>query len=193
MKPEELHDNLGRYIKISLEETAYFLSLLEKKEIPNRKFLLAQGEPCTYFSLVDKGCLINYFTDDAGDDHVLQFATRMWWTADLDSLFRGIPAEYNIRAMGDSTVYQLSKDVWMKLNNELPQFERYFRIIFQNALVAHQKRIIQNISDTADQRYLKFQKAYPEVIRSVPLKYVASYLGITPEFLSKIRRDLTTR
>ncbi|MEX2395752.1 MAG: Crp/Fnr family transcriptional regulator, partial [Balneolales bacterium] len=116
-----------------------------------------------------------------------------WWTADLDSLFRGIPAEYNIRAMGDSTVYQLSKDVWMKLNNELPQFERYFRIIFQNALVAHQKRIIQNISDTADQRYLKFQKAYPEVIRSVPLKYVASYLGITPEFLSKIRRDLTTR
>ncbi|MEX1135446.1 MAG: Crp/Fnr family transcriptional regulator [Balneolales bacterium] len=193
MKPEELHDNVGRYIKISLEETKYFLSLLEKRSIPNRKFLLNQGELCTSFNLVSKGCLINYYTDDAGGDHVLQFATRMWWTADLHSLFHNIPAEYNIRAMGDSVVYQMNKNAWMKLNDELPQFERYFRIIFQNALIAHQKRIIQNISDTADQRYLKFQQAYPEVVQSVPLKYIASYLGITPEFLSKIRRNLAKR
>lgn len=193
MNSTELHDNLGRYIKITPAETDYFLSLLRKKTIPNRQFLLNQGDLCTSFSLVSKGCLINYYTDNKGNDHVLQFATRMWWTADLDSLQREIPSRYNIRAMGNSIVHQLSNDAWGELNRNLPQFERYFRIIFQNALITHQKRIIQNISETADQRYLKFIKAYPVVEQSVPLKYIASYLGITPEFLSKIRRNLASR
>ncbi|MEX0685092.1 MAG: Crp/Fnr family transcriptional regulator [Balneolales bacterium] len=193
LKLEDFHANLGRYIKISEEESGYIFSRLDSSKIPNRQFLLKQGELCTSFNMVTSGCLCNYFTDDHDIDHVLQFATKMWWTADLNSLMNNKPSKYNIRAVGDSTVLQLTRNTWDELNDVIPQFERYFRLIFQNALIAHQKRIIQNISETAEQNYLKFRENYPEVEQMVPQKYIASYLGITPEFLSKIRRELASR
>ncbi|PHN04208.1 Crp/Fnr family transcriptional regulator [Flavilitoribacter nigricans] len=193
MSPEEIQKNLRRYINISLEEAEQFLSLFETVRYKNRKVVVESGDYCRYFFLVEEGCLMTYYTDGNGFEHVLQFATHMWWSGDLPSLMNNVPSAYSIKAIGDTSLLQISKPNLDRLYRELPKFERYYRIIFQNALVAHQRRIIQNIAYTAEERYLQFREAYPQVELLVPQKYIASYLGITPEFLSKIRRRLSNR
>lgn len=190
MNISDIKANFSNYINITDEEIEYFLSLMKKKKIANRRFLLKEGEVCDHFCLVDSGCMMNYYQDDSDNVHVLQFAVKMWWTADLNSLVNKMPSEYNIRATTDTMVYQLSRDNMDLLFLKIPAFERYFRIIYQNALISHQKRIIENISETAENRYLLFRERYPEVEQLVSQKYIASYLGITPEFLSKIRNNL---
>lgn len=190
MTASDLKTYLQKYTTVSTEEVELFYSLLVKKKIPNRKYLLKVGEVCDNFSLISSGCMMNYFIDKNENIQVLQFATKMWWTADLNSLINQKPAEYSIRATTDTVVYQLSRSNWEILYREAPVFERFFRMLFQNALVAHQKRIIENISETAECRYILFREKYPTVEQLVPQKYIASYLGITPEFLSKIRRNL---
>lgn len=136
---------------------------------------------------------MTFYTDKEGVDHVIQFATAGWWTGDLHSFTKQIPSIYTTKALADSEVLLLPKNSMDQLLEKHPRFERYFRIIFQNSLVTHQHRIIQSFADTAEERYLSFREKYPSLEQYVPLKYIASYLGITPEFLSKIRRKLTTK
>ena len=186
----ELKAKLSRYIRLDDEEALFFYALLKPVSIRSRRMLLVSGDRSNAFSLVTKGCLVNYYEDENGFEHVLQFATPMWWTADLHSLIKGVDSKYSIKALMDTEVLQISKGNLEYLYQELPKFERYFRIIFQNALIAHQRRIIQNIAFPAEERYLQFREAYPDLERLVPQKYIASYLGITPEFLSKIRRRM---
>lgn len=185
-----IQSNFSRYIQLEEGEAALFLSLLEPVRIRRRKFLLLDGAVCRHFSLVTDGCLMNYYTDQNGFAHVLQFATRMWWTADLQSLMQGTPASFSIQALVDSEALMLPRARMEQLFIDIPKFERYFRIIFQNALMTHQQRIIQNIAFPAEERYLRFREKYPHLENLVPQKYIASYLGMTPEFLSKVRRRL---
>lgn len=193
MDAATLQDRLSRYIQLEDEEARLFHSLLKPARIRNRRPLQVSGDHSRAFSLVTKGCLVNYYEDENGFQHVLQFATPMWWTADLHSLIHGTPSDYTIKALMDTEVLKLSRDKLDLLYREVPTFERYFRIIFQNALIAHQRRIIQNIAFPAEERYRQFRKTYPDLEQLVPQKYIASYLGITPEFLSKIRRRLAKR
>ena len=193
MNVAEVRANLSRYISVDMEETERFLSYLKKKKIKNRAFLLKSGDVCGNFSLVETGCMMNYYKDQNETIHVLQFATKMWWTADLNSYINQTQSEYFLRATTDTIVHQLSRENLDKLLEDMPVFERYFRIIFQNSLIAHQKRIIENISETAECRYMLFREKYPQVEQLVSQKYIASYLGITPEFLSKIRRNLANK
>lgn len=193
MDSKTIQSKLSRYIQLDDGEAEFFLSLLKPAHIKKRKFLLLSGDVCPYFSLVTRGCLMNYYTDDNGFEHVLQFATHMWWTADLESLIKGTPALYSIQALADTDVLMLSRANLDRLYLEAPKFERYFRIIFQNALMAHQQRIIQNIAFPAEERYVQFREKYPHLEQMVPQKYIASYLGVTPEFLSKVRRRLAKR
>lgn len=134
---------------------------------------------------------MTFFTDKEGNDQVIQFATSGWWTGDLHSLTTQQPSIYTTRALADSEVMLLPKVRMEELLERYPVFERYFRIMFQNSLVTHQNRIIEAFAITAEDRYTRFQKKYPQLEQYVPLKYIASYLGITPEFLSKIRRRKT--
>ena len=189
----ELKTRLARYIQLEDEEAYFFYRMLRPVSIRNRKMLLVSGDRSDAFSLVTEGCLVNYYEDANGFEHVLQFATQMWWTADLHSLMKGVPSSYTIKALMDTQVLQISREGMEKLYREVPKFERYFRIIFQNALIAHQHRIIQNIAFPAEERYLQFKGTYPDLEQLVPQKYIASYLGITPEFLSKIRRRLARK
>jgi len=133
---------------------------------------------------------MSYHTDDTGTDHVIQFATAAWWTGDIHSLFRHVPSIYSTRALTDSHVMLLPQAAMEPLLEAIPRLERYFRITFQNSLVTHQSRIIQHYTFTAEERYQAFREKYPSLEQYVPLKYIASYLGITPEFLSKIRRKI---
>lgn len=170
------------------EEEQFFVSLLNPLKLKQGEFAEKSGEVTYNFIHVTSGCLMTYYTDKQGNDQVIQFATSGWWTGDLHSLTSQQPSIYTTRALADSEILQLPKVRMEELLERYPKFERYFRIMFQNSLVTHQNRIIEAFTATAEERYHNFQKKYPQMEQYVPLKYIASYLGITPEFLSKIRR-----
>jgi CRP-like cAMP-binding protein len=181
---------LEQYVQLTEEEIRLTKSMLEPSIFKQGELVVTSGEPCKYMMYVYSGCLMSYYTDPQGNLHVIQFATAGWWTGDLHSFTNYTPSIYATKALAETEVLLLSKPDMDELFDNVKQFERYFRIIFQNSLVTHQFRIIQNFSFTAEERYLHFQKKYPSLEQYVPLKYIASYLGITPEFLSKIRRKL---
>lgn len=190
MTKDSFVKRIEQYVHLTEEEIRYTKSVLEPSMIRQNDLLVASGEPCKHMIYVCSGCLMSYYTDPQGNVHVIQFATSGWWTGDLHSFTNLTPSIYSTKALADSEVLLLSKTDLDDLFNKVSKFERYFRIIFQNSLVTHQFRIIQNFSFTAEERYLYFQNKYPSLEQFVPLKYIASYLGITPEFLSKVRRKL---
>lgn len=190
MKTSTILTSISRHVTLSEEEINFFTALLIPQSIKQHEAIEKIGEPTRAFIYVNSGCLMTYYTDKEDVDHVIQFATAGWWTGDLHSFTKQIPSIYTTKALADSEVLLLPKNSMDQLLEKYPRFERYFRIIFQNSLVTHQHRIIQGFSSTAEERYLSFREKYPSLEQYVPLKYIASYLGITPEFLSKIRRKL---
>lgn len=182
--------NIKKTVNLSEEEEKYIESVFVPLRVKQGEFVERTGEITRYFIYVQSGCLMTYFTDKDAFDHVAQFATVGWWTGDLHSITKGVPSIYSTRALADSEVLLLPKNSQEELLNKYPQMERYFRILYQNALVTHLHRIIQGHASAADERYIYFREKYPSLEQYVPLKYIASYLGITPEFLSKIRRRL---
>lgn len=193
MNTDGILASIERYVQLDKAEASLFTSLLLPLRMKQHEFVEQSGEQSKYFIHVSAGCLMSYYTDKEGSDHVLQFATAGWWTGDLHSFTKQVPSIYSTRALADSEVLLLPKSHMDQLLNEAPKFEKYFRIIFQNSLITHQNRIIQSYSYTAEERYLAFREKYSTLEQYVPLKYIASYLGITPEFLSKIRRKLMER
>ncbi len=193
MTTTKILESVSKHITLTDDEATYFSSLFLPLKVKQGEMPEKTGEPTRYFIHVNSGCLMSYFTDQEGNDHVMQFATAGWWTGDLPSFTQQIPSIHTTRALADSEILLLPKQSMDQLLEKYPKFERYFRILFQNSLINHQSRIIQNLSAKAEDRYLTFLKKYPPLEQYVPLKYIASYLGITPEFLSKIRRKLMNR
>ena len=183
--------HITRHVTLTKAEEDFFISILLPVKLKQGEFVEKGGEITYNFVHVNSGCLMTYFTDKERDDQVIQFATSGWWTGDLHSLTTQQPSIYTTRAIADSEILLLPKVRMEELLERYPVFERYFRIMFQNSLVTHQNRIIEAFAFTAEDRYTNFQKKYPQLEQFVPLKYIASYLGITPEFLSKIRRRRT--
>ncbi len=177
-----------RHITLDEKEKLSIRSVLIPARLKQGEFVETVGKITSNFIFVNSGCLMTYYTDAEGTDHVIQFAMAGWWTGDLHSFTKEEPSIYSTRALADSEVFYLPKTDMEALLQKFPKLERYFRILFQNSIVSHQHRLIQNLSVTADQSYENFSKRYPSLEQYVPLKYIASYLGITPEFLSKIRR-----
>jgi len=180
----------NRHIQLNEEESNFVLSIINSQKLRQGDFIEKSGDPTRYFIYVSSGCLMSYYTDKEGSDHVIQFATAGWWAGDLHSYTKQVPSIYTTRALADSEVWLIPKVSLEMLMEKYPKFEHYFRIIFQNSLVAHQHRIIQSYSATAEERYLFFRKKFSSLEQFVPQKYIASFLGMTPEFLSKIRRKL---
>lgn len=180
--------HVTRQVSLNDEEKEFFTSTLIPVTVKQGEYAEKAGEITANFIHVDAGCLMTYYTDKDGNDHVVQFSTAGWWTADLHSLSTKKPSIYSTRALADSEIFFLPRIRLEELVERYPIFERFFRIMFQNSLVTHQHRIVQAFSFTAEERYDAFKEKYPQLEQFVPLKYIASYLGITPEFLSKIRR-----
>lgn len=185
-----LLQNISRHIHLEPDESRFFTSIIQVRHLQKKEFLLREAEVCRYESFVLKGCLRNYYLDNKGDEHILQFSVEDWWTSDLYSLLTQTPATQFIDALEDSTLAMIEKDDLERLYRQVPKFERFFRIMLQNAFIAQQQRILQNIGSTAEDRYLAFRKKYPTLESRLPQHQIASYLGITPEFLSKIRGKL---
>jgi CRP-like cAMP-binding protein len=163
--------------------------VLHSKKIRKRQYVLHEGEVCRYQFFVNKGCLRSYHTDDKGLEHVAQFAIEDWWIGDMYSFLTGTPATLNIDAVEDSEIFYLDKPSMEQLYIDVPKFERFSRMQLQNAFVANQSRIIQAMSLDAEQRYCNFIEKFPQMEQRLPLKQIASYLGITPESLSRIRSN----
>ena len=179
--------NVAKHISLNEEETAYFVSLLRYQEVAKREFILKEGQTCKTISFVVSGTLRAYYLDKEGRESTIMFAIADWWITDMYCFINRKPAMLNIEALENSHIFQLEKDDLEKLYVSVPKFERFFRIIMQNAYTREQLRVIQNLSLTAEERYDNFLVKYPQIVKQVTQKQIASYLGITPEFLSAIR------
>ncbi|NND31339.1 MAG: Crp/Fnr family transcriptional regulator [Saprospiraceae bacterium] len=192
MEVQPLIDHLSRYVTLSDVEISLLKSRITFRKYPRNQFVVQQGDICRHESFVVSGCLRTYHIDRQGNEHIIMFAVEDWWTSDLGSFISQTPANYNVQCLEPTLLIQFSQENLETLYQEIPVLERFFRIILQRAYVAADKRIIQNFSLTAKERYLEFRNQYPQIEQRVPQYMIASYLGITKEFLSKIRHQLMT-
>ena len=188
----EIHDsilkNVAKHISLTKEEADYFISLLIYKEVSKKKMLLAEGHVCNQLSYVHSGALRSYCLDKEGKESTIMFAVADWWLTDMYCFLNEKPAMMYIETIEDSCILNLSKENFDNLFSAIPKFERFFRILLQNAYTREQLRIIENLTLTAEERYFRFLNKYPQIVSQVTQKQIASYLGITPEFLSAIRK-----
>jgi len=187
--PELLFKKISTITSITEDEFDYFKSLFVIKKLRKRQYLLQEGDVCKYQAFVEKGLLRSYTVDKKGSEHILQFASEGWWMADLSSYLTNEPSFLNIDAIEDVEMYLLNKTSWEQAMKKIPVLEHYFRIILQNHLVATQKRLLQSLAETAEEKYNRFLATYPECVQRVPQHMVASYVGVTRETLSRIRKQ----
>ena len=183
-------NNIGRYVALNTEEKNAFRKILKKTRIRKRQFIVQPGFVCNHQNYVIKGTLRAYFLDDNGNDYTLQFAIEDWFISDFNSYISQSPASLFVEAIEDSVVFQLEYDLVEQLCKKYPRFERFFRMVAQRSFAFAQRRILSNLGKTAEERYLEFLDMYPDVVRRVPQYALASYLGMSAEFLSKIRKNL---
>ncbi|HYV55009.1 MAG TPA: Crp/Fnr family transcriptional regulator [Chitinophagaceae bacterium] len=187
---DTIRTNITRHIQLHDDEFSYFTSLLKAKRLRKKQFLLEEGEICRFECFVNEGCLRQYHLGDDGQEHIIQFAITDWWIGDQYSFLTGLPSQCFIDALEDSDVLLLEKSSLEQLYHTVPKFERFFRIAFQKSYVALQRRILASISQSAEERYLEFIRTYPEIGQKVPQRQIAAYLGIKPESLSRLRKQL---
>ena len=176
-----------QYISLDPEEEALLLSKARVKNYRKGQYVVQNGEICRYENFVLSGCLKTFYIDSEGQEHIVMFAIENWWTTDLGSFITQTAADLDVQCVEDSTLLQFSFDELEQLYLTVPKLERFFRIIIQKALAATLKRLVNNFSLPAKDRYLRFREQYPQIEQRVPQYMIASYLGITKEFLSKIR------
>lgn len=185
--------NVSKHITLGAEEESYFTSLLVYKEVARKSMLLVEGQACNQLSFVQSGALRSYCLDKEGKESTIMFAVADWWLTDMYCYLNEKPAMMYIEAIEDSCLFNLSRENFDNLCRKVPKFERFFRILFLNAYTREQLRIIENLTLTAEERYFRFIDKYPQIVKQVTQKQIASYLGITPEFLSSIRKKNTGR
>ena len=193
MNIQTLLDHFSNYRALNRKEVNDLEKRLAERRIKRRQFILQQGDLCKHYTFVVDGCFRMYKVDDKGNEHNLQFAVEGGWIADIGSFHSEIPSELYIEAMEQSVILQIAKEDLLYLYTEHSVFDRIFRVLVENAFVNLQKRVLQNISATAEERYLDFLKNYPKLFNRISNVQIASFIGVTPEFLSKIRKEITSR
>jgi CRP-like cAMP-binding protein len=190
---ELLYKKITELISISEDEFNFCKTLFLPKKIRKRQYLLQEGDVCKYNTFVSKGLLRSYTIDNKGTEHILQFAFEGWWIGDIYSFLTEKPSLFNIEAMEECELLLLTKPSMDLLLEKIPVFERYFRILVQNNLIATQKRLMGTLSETAEEKYTNLINNFPGCLQRVPQHMIASYLGITRETLSRIRSQIASR
>jgi len=188
-----LKKHINSRVPLTDEEFNIITKFFVTKKLKKHQFLLNEGDVCRYIGFINSGCLREYKIDSKGTEHILQFAIEDWWVSDLHSFLSGLPATYNIDALQDSEILLLERSAREELLDNCPKMERFFRLLIEANHVASQQRIADSLSASAEERYLKFIKTYPELFEQVPQNQIASYLGITPQSLSRIRKELSQK
>ena len=190
MNAQPLIDYFNQFLPLSEDEEALVRSVFTERMIRRRQFILQQGDVCNHNTFVVEGCFRMYTIDKKGKEHNLQFAIENWWVGDIGSFHTEKPSKLYIEALENSIVLQCKKEDQLKLFVDHPKFNQIFRVLAENAMVSLQDRILQNISSTAEERYLDFTERYPHFFNRISNVQIASYLGVTPEFLSTIRKKI---
>jgi CRP-like cAMP-binding protein len=181
----------NHYLSLDEQEKDAILSRVSERTIKRRQFILQHGDVCKHYSFVISGCFKMYGVDKNGSEHNIQFAAEDDWISDIGSFHSEKASGFYIEAMEPATILQIEKSNLIYLYTNFPKFDRNFRVIIENKFVELQNRVLQNISSTAEERYLSFLEQYPKLSNRIPNTQIASYLGITPEFLSKIRNQIS--
>jgi CRP-like cAMP-binding protein len=190
MNVELLLSNISRHISLTAEETEFFISVLSSKSLAPGEFLLREGDICKHETFITKGCLKAYYLDEQGIEHIVDFLIEEWWADDLYSFFTNRPSASNIKAIEHTDLIQISKSNLDLLYQKIPKFERFFRILFQKAYISQKDQINSILSAPAEERYILFLKKKPYAEKRFSQKDIASYLGVTPQFLSTLKKKI---
>lgn len=182
----------AQFFRLGLKEKKELTRFTERK-VRRRTLILRPGEVCRHFTFVVAGCIRLYAVDRNGKEHNLEFAAENDWLCDLSSFYSGKPSCVSMAAVEPSVILQIKHADLIYLYGTYQKFNTNFRIITEHKNIALQRRVLQDISSTAEERYLSFIEQYPHLINRLPNTQIASYLGITSEFLSKVRKDLAQR
>lgn len=188
-----LRAHIEKRIRLTEAEFSRCTQFFTPRKIKKRQFFLQEGDVCKHLAFVTAGCLRSYRVDHKGEEHIIQFATEDWWISDLHSFLAGSPSTHNIDALQDSDVLLLEHSARDTLLEAVPKMERFFRLLLEANYIATHRRIDESLSASAEERYLAFVKAYPVLVELVPQGQIASYLGITPQSLSRIRKELSQK
>lgn len=180
-------------VNLSEEEEEFIKQYLTPKKLRKKQYLLQEGDVCKHIAFVEKGALKAYVVDDAGAESIIQFALEGWVISDLYSFLTGEPATYNIDALEDAELVLISKSAHEELLKKLPKYETYIRLQITGAYIALQKRLTSIISLPLEERYKNFLAIYPNIAQRVPQHMIASYMGLTPETLSRVRSRMASR
>lgn len=187
---EQLRAHIAKRINITDSEWKEYFSLFTQRHLKKKEFLMKAGDMCTTQAYIVKGFLRTYYTDSRDHDHTMQLGFEDWWAGDLMAFITEKPAHYSVEALEETDVLLIEKADMMAFFDRNLKFEKYFRILIQSAYVASQQRIIATMSQSAEERYLDLIKKYPNLELRVAQHHIASYLGITPEALSRIKRNI---
>lgn len=184
---EPIIQNISRHVSLTQEEVTLFLSKTETSVYKAKSILLSPGQiaDCIYY--VNSGVLRSFNINDNIIEHVLHFACEDWWMGDMYSYISGKPGNLFIEVLETAELVCISKENQQELYVKIPKLERFFRILAENSLVTHQERLMDNLSLSAEERFEKFYHKYPGLMQKVPQKHIASYIGVTPEFFSKMK------
>lgn len=187
---ELILENIAKHVSLTPEEQAHFLSKIETHTYKAKTILLSAGEVCKHSYFVNSGILRSFNINDNIVEHVLSFACEGWWMSDMYSYFSQKPGQLFIEVLEEAEIVSLSKENQEQLFHDIPKLERFFRILIENSLVANQQRLMDNLSLPAEERFEKFTRKYGTLVHKVPQKQIASFIGVTPEFFSKMKARL---
>ncbi|WP_417887986.1 Crp/Fnr family transcriptional regulator [Zunongwangia sp.] len=183
-------NHVSKIITLTPEEKEEFVSILQEIKLSKKEKLITEGDNVDYNYFVVKGCLKASYTDDSENEHILQFAMEDWWISDYESFFNHVPARLTVECLEDCTLLAIHKDAQNELLKRIPKFERFFRIKITNAFISLRARVLSSLSKNTKERYLEFYEKYPQLEHRIANYHIANFLGIKPESLSRIRKEL---
>ena len=186
----EIRRHLLESVNLTFSELDEFCGLLKEVHLPKKTPLIQPNDLVSYEYFVVSGCLQAYYLDESGERHIIQFAIEDWWISDFEAFFNREPAQLYIESIEDSVLLGLHGEVLEELFVRIPKFERFFRIKTTNAFVSLRARILESLQQSSSERYLNFCMKYPNIEKRVTNHHIANYLGIQPESLSRIRKEL---
>ncbi|QCK16138.1 Crp/Fnr family transcriptional regulator [Mangrovivirga cuniculi] len=190
---ENILGNIKRYVNLNKDDESQFISIVRTSRVKRRQYIVQPNFICSHQTYVVKGAFRSYFVSNEGIDHTIQFAIEDWFISDFNSYINQTPASLFVEALEDSVVHQISYQGVEALCDQNPKFERFFRLVAQKSFAFSQRRVLSNLGKSAEERYIEFYNLYPGIVQRVPQYALASYLGMSAEFLSKIRKRLATK
>lgn len=187
---EHIFQEIFKSISFTQNEIKILDSKFKKKVLKKGTIIQEAGKTVLYTHYVQSGCLRTYFVDNSGKEHTLQFAIKDWWISDYTAFFEGGKAMMSIECIQDTLLYQLSRKDMLQLYLQVPKLESYFRQKLEKRMTAFHKRTLGNLALSAKERYLSFIETYPNIEQKVRNYHIASYLGITTESLSRVRKEI---